>query len=348
MKTKQEQTQRSIAKAIPGWLRGLCSWWVWAALLLFVAACRPGSEPAPLATAAPVPAAKVIGQREYHVRQRIELVNDGPGQPDKQNLWVALIQSRPPYQEVQLMEITPAEYTPVTDELGNRYAEFDFSDHPAGTTKVVQIDYRVVVNELEYDLSACQGELPDEFTRPELHIESANPQIVALASELAQGKADACQQVRGFYNYIGDTLTYTYNRENWGAQAALGVMGADCTEYASLLAALSRAQGLPARYFEGLLYLEKDTQALARVEHAWADVYLPGVGWTSMDPALGRSSLTRETYFAHHTPDHIILTVGASPSTLRGSSYWTHIYWPGNSTRIRVEAGEWQIEPVEK
>ncbi len=114
------------------------------------------------------------------------------------------------------------------------------------------------------------------------------------------------------------------------------------------MVALSRAQGIPARYYEGLLYLEGDTKALARVEHAWADVYLPGSGWVSLDPTLGRSSLTRETYFAHHTPDHIILTLGASPSTLRGSSYWTHIYWPGNSTNIRVEAAEWQIDPVDR
>jgi transglutaminase-like putative cysteine protease len=341
--------QEPVYQKIANQVSLLCRRALWVALLVFSGAgCRPQADRPPLAALTLASGAAVVGQREYTVRQTLKLVNEGPGQPDKQNLWVALIQSVPPYQEVRSMEVTPDGYTLVTDELGNRYAEFDLSDHPAGTTKAVQIDYRLVVNELEYDLSACQGELPDEFTRPELHIESANPQIKSLASELAQGKADACQQVRAFYNYIGDTLIYTYNGENWGAQAALGVMGADCTEYASLLTALSRAQGLPARYFEGLLYLEKDTRSLARVEHAWADVYLPGVGWVSMDPTLGRSSLTRETYFAHHSPDHIILTVGASPSTLRGSSYWTHIYWPGNSTKIRVEAGEWQIEPVEK
>jgi transglutaminase-like putative cysteine protease len=90
--------------------------------------------------------------------------------------------------------------------------------------------------------------------------------------------------VRAFYDYIGDELVYTYNGENWGAQAALGPMGADCTEYASLLVALSRAQKIPARYFEGLLVLGDDTRKLAQQEHAWADVFLPGVGWVSMDP----------------------------------------------------------------
>jgi transglutaminase-like putative cysteine protease len=112
-----------------------------------------------------------------------------------------------------------------------------------------------------------------------------------------------------------------------------------------LLVALSRAQGIPARYFEGLLYLDKGTDAAVKVEHAWPDVYLPAAGWTALDPTLGRTPANRETYFARYTPDHIIVTVGASPSVLRGSSYWTHLYWPGDSTRIRVD-GNWKIELI--
>ena len=200
---------------------------------------------------------------------------------------------------------------------------------------------------MTYDLSVCQGELPDDFTQPELHIESANPQITALAKELSRGKGTVCQQVRAFYEYTAVKLVYTFNGKNWGAQAALGSMGADCTEYASLLAAFSRAQGIPARYFEGLLYLDKKTAALAAVEHAWADTYLPNAGWVASDPTLGRTLLNRDTYFAHYTPDHIIVTMGANPSVLRGSSYWTHLYWPGNSTSIRA-AGDWKIERADK
>jgi len=245
------------------------------------------------------------------------------------------------------MEISPNNYELVVDEYDNHYAEFDFSRQPAGTTQTVKIDYRVVVNELAYDLSVCQGELPDDFTQPELHIESANPQIVTLASELSRGKGSVCQQVRAFYDYIGNELVYTSNGENWGAQAALGPMGSDCTEYTSLLVALSRAQGIPARYFEGLLYLDKETDALAKIEHAWPDVYMPTVGWTALDPTLGRPPVNRETYFAHYTPDHIIVTMGVNPSVLRGGSYWTFLYWPGNSTKIRVD-GEWKIELVDE
>lgn len=290
----------------------------------------------------------VLGQREYEVHQSLSLVNEGPGQPEKQNIWVALIRDFPPYQNVLSMDVSPADYELITDEYGNQYAEFDFSNHPAGTTKTVKIDYRISVNELAYDLSACEGNVPNEFTQPELHIESANPQIVNLASELSQGKKTICQQVRAFYEYIGNTLVYTYNGKNWGAQATLGTMGADCTEYTSLLVALSRSQRIPARYFEGLLFLDTETETKAQLEHSWPDVYLPGVGWAAMDPTLGRALSDRDTYFAHYTPEHIIITMGANPSTLRGGSYWTHIYWPGNSTKIHVDSGKWEIKLVEQ
>ncbi len=312
-------------------------------LLISSLGCQPRAASTRPATTTPSTLATIQSQREYSVHQQLTLVNDGSGKPEKQNLWVALIRTFSPYQDVKSMEISPKSYKTMADEYGNQYAEFDFSGQPAGTTQIVTIDYRVVVNELAYDLSDCQGQLLDTFLQPELHIESANPQIITLASKLSQDKSTVCQQVRAFYDYLGDELTYTPNGENWGAQAALGPMGADCTEYTDLLVALSRAQQIPARYFEGLRYLDQGTDSTAKIEHAWPDVYLPNVGWTALDPTLGRAAVNRETYFAHYTPDHIIVTLGASPSVLRGSSYWTHLYWPGDSTSIHVH-GEWKIE----
>ena len=316
--------------------------------VLFISSlgCQPRASSVIPVTTTPGTLMTILDQREYAVHQQLAINNDGPGQPEKHNIWVALIRDLTPYQGVLSMEISPKDYELVVDEYGNHYAEFDFSKQPAGTTQTVTIDYRVVVNELEYDLSACQGELLDDFIQPELHIESANPQIVALASKLSRGKDTVCEQVRAFYDYIGDNLVYTSNGKNWGAQTALGPMGADCTEYASLLVALSRARHIPARYFEGLLYLDRETDANAKIEHAWPDMYLPTVGWTALDPTLGRILLKRDAYFAHYTPDHIIVTLGANPSVLRGSSYWTHLYWPGNSTNIWV-VGEWNIEQVD-
>jgi len=290
--------------------------------------------------------ASILESTDYVVQERLTLINYGPGQPSKQNLWVALIQDVFPYQEVSKTVISPENYQVVTDEYGNKIAEFDFSEMPAGTEIRVKIDYQVRVNHLVYDLSQCEGDNPDFFTQPELHIEVNNPQIRTLADQLSERKQTACEQIRAFYDYIGNNLVYSYNGKDWGAQAALGEMGADCTEYSSLMMALSRAIGIPARYFEGLNYSPEDTKSLARTEHAWLEVYLPGIGWTPMDPTLGRSSITREDYFATLPADHIIVSRGRNPSTLRGKSYWTHIYWPGNSTDIKIEEFQWLITTI--
>jgi transglutaminase-like putative cysteine protease len=234
----------------------------------------------------------------------------------------------------------------ITDEYGNQYAEFDLADIPPGSSIPIQLQYRVAVNEVSYDLGDCQGPVPHIFNQPELHIESNNVQIVELAQQLSKGRQTACEQVRAFYDHIGNHLVYSYNGASWGAQAALGEMGADCTEYASLMIALSRASGLPARYVEGLRVLGEESEGDARTEHAWLEVYLPGIGWVPFDPTLGRSSQSREGHFAHLTPDHIIVTLGRNPSTLRGASYWTHLYWPGSSTEIRIQNFEWAVNPI--
>ena len=282
----------------------------------------------------------------YAVAQNITLVNDGPMKPEKHNLWVALIGDHMPYQEVVSSDIQPSNYAIITDEFGNQYAEFDLQNLEPGTSAQIVISYEIAVNELAFSLVDCEGELPDEYNQPELHIESHNPQIVSLAEDISSTDQTVCARVRAFYDYIGDNLTYTYNGNDWGAQAALGKMGADCTEYSSLLIALSRASGIPARYVEGLLYFQEGDTNETRQEHAWVELFFPGSGWTPIDPTLGRLTLTREQHFARYSPNHIVITKGRNPSTLRGASYWSHLYWPGDSTNIHVQDAAWTITPL--
>jgi transglutaminase-like putative cysteine protease len=329
------------------WLVAICLMLVW------LSACRPagptGISSQPNSNGGldlvpdPQKNARITrtGSVTYRVDEHFVVFNQGPGIPSKQNIWLALIQDFPPYQSVRSMEISPKDYQLVTDEYGNRYAEFDLSEQPAYSKINIQASYEVSLQAVHYDLGDCQGELPEFYTEPELHIESDNPQIQTLAQQLSKGLKTPCEQVSAFYNYIGDHLVYRYNAANWGAQAALGTMGSDCTEYSDLLIALSRAAGIPARYLEGVYISPDGKDQLARTEHAWVEVYLPGLGWTPMDPTLGRLSQFRPDYFAQLPADHILVTNGRNPSTLRGASYWNHIYWPGPSTKITTEDFTW-------
>ena len=63
-----------------------------------------------------------------------------------------------------------------------------------------------------------------------------------------------------------------------------------CTSFASAMAVLGRAVGLPTRYVEGYVALP-DADNIARVTqefaHAWVEVYFNGFGWLAFDPTPG-------------------------------------------------------------
>ncbi len=64
-----------------------------------------------------------------------------------------------------------------------------------------------------------------------------------------------------------------------------------CQYYASTMAILLRAAGVPARLAQGFLPGERDAGGAEIVRysnsHAWVEVYFPGYGWVSFDPTGG-------------------------------------------------------------
>jgi transglutaminase-like putative cysteine protease len=68
------------------------------------------------------------------------------------------------------------------------------------------------------------------------------------------------------------------------AEQALGNGVGVCQDHAHAMIAAARAQGVPARYVSGYLW----TGAAGGVEeatHAWAELFLDGVGWLGFDPS---------------------------------------------------------------
>jgi hypothetical protein len=111
-------------------------WFLVALLIISAPACQTGGDLPSSVVDSASSSVTILSQRTYEVHQSLALVNEGPGQPEKQNIWVALIRDFPPYQEVLSMDVSPADYELIRDEYGNQYAEFDFSNHPAGNQNV--------------------------------------------------------------------------------------------------------------------------------------------------------------------------------------------------------------------
>ena len=58
-----------------------------------------------------------------------------------------------------------------------------------------------------------------------------------------------------------------------------------CQDFAHIMTAMARRWGIPCRYVSGYLYHKgaRDRSA-ANATHAWAEAYLPSLGWVGFDP----------------------------------------------------------------
>src|SRR5262249_41703089 len=62
-----------------------------------------------------------------------------------------------------------------------------------------------------------------------------------------------------------------------------------CQDYAHVFLAAARHIGIPARYVSGY-FLRADGENQQEAGHAWAEAYLPDLGWVAFDPANGIST----------------------------------------------------------
>lgn len=88
---------------------------------------------------------------------------------------------------------------------------------------------------------------------------------------------------------IEATVAYKPGLSNvgWSAEDALSAGHGVCQDHAHVFIASARAAGYPARYVSGYLLMDDDTQGEAT--HAWAEAYVPELGWVGFDISNGIS-----------------------------------------------------------
>lgn len=108
------------------------------------------------------------------------------------------------------------------------------------------------------------------LTALSLGVEAADP--LALAHALSAAVADAIAYRPG--------VTHAHTT----AAEALALGEGVCQDHAHALIACARTRGLPGRYVSGYLFSDADGQA-HEAAHAWAEVFITGLGWVGFDPA---------------------------------------------------------------
>jgi transglutaminase-like putative cysteine protease len=150
------------------------------------------------------------------------------------------------------------------------------------------------------ELEARRDELEEEFLDfiiPSSYVPHV-PQLDELidaACSVSDGTASGFVQAASLMIHEKFSYVKGATHVNSSILDSLALGAGVCQDFAHLLLGVVRKKGLPARYVSGYLVPKSAASPNAKLQeviggsasHAWAEVYLPDLGWVGLDPTLG-------------------------------------------------------------
>lgn len=149
------------------------------------------------------------------------------------------------------------------------------------------------------------------YLKPDRQAQSDDKEIVSLASLLSLKCADDLCKVHNAYEFPARHLHFEMQKAPLGAVQALHSGEGDCTEYAALFIAISRAMGIPARR-TALFNFVGNTNTAGQPNHDAAEIYVSPLGWVPVDPNLGKGRYDLPEGFAKKSAATIVYKHGDS------------------------------------
>ena len=120
--------------------------------------------------------------------------------------------------------------------------------------------------------------------------------VAQLTQRFAGDTEDPYEKAINIKNALQKNYRYTQNvvkpptDQDFVAHFLFETREGYCTYFASAMAVLARSVNLPARYVEGFMLENGDGTAstlTSKDAHAWAEIYIPNIGWTVFDASTG-------------------------------------------------------------
>jgi transglutaminase-like putative cysteine protease len=171
--------------------------------------------------------------------------------------------------------------------------------------------------------------LPPAFFTRATRLTARHPALEALASEAA-GAAGALDQLHALLRLVHARLAHRAGLTDVGTSAAEALLGGAgvCQDHAHVFVAAARRLGHPARYVGGYLLAGGEVDA-PLASHAWAEAFVPDLGWVGFDPSHGAAPSER----------YVRTSVGldyADAAPVRGIRRGA----PGQSLQVSVQVAE--------
>ncbi|MBI5846499.1 MAG: transglutaminase domain-containing protein [Nitrospirae bacterium] len=127
---------------------------------------------------------------------------------------------------------------------------------------------------------------------------ASEPKVKAEAAKIIKGKKTTQAKARAIYDWVVDNMRRDPNTKGCGlcdVERLLTEKAGKCADVHSVFTALCRAAGVPAREVWGINLPTAKEGDMTKMQHCWAEVYIPGQGWVVADPALvHKAALTKK------------------------------------------------------
>lgn len=230
-------------------------------------------------------------QQRHHVRYGFTLENSSGSPLVNQTLWFYA-----PIRKTGAQRLTKLAISMPTQELsdtyGNTIIQVVVPAMAPYSTQLVNVEAELELLDVP---AAVALERRSEYLGAEPFIESDDPALTALAGQL---KTDSpVKTAQAIYDWVKSEVRYAgYIADDRGALRAYKERRGDCTEYAYLVCALARANGIPARAVGGYV-VRQNTILQAEAYHNWAELYIDNK-WQLVDAQKQQFMPAKNTYVA--------------------------------------------------
>ncbi len=293
----------------------------------------------------------------------VATVESVPAGLSRLEVWVPVPQDAPSQtvRNVRVDSPYPGELR-VEKENQNRYYYFS-TERPRAGRLEVRVSFDLTRTEVQRPSLVQASHRPPEpsheelerYLRPEAFV-TLSPRVRELAHQITLGQTTPERKARAIYEYLINTMVYDKTVPGWGqgdTERACDVKKGNCTDFHSLFLSLARAEGIPARFIIGFP-LGTDAKGTVPGYHCWAEFYIAGKGWISVD-ASDASKLSdpkkRDYLFGNLGPNRLELTRGRDlrldPPPCAGTlNFFIYPYAEGDGRAITSVAIRLEYENV--
>ncbi|WP_458454785.1 Ig-like domain repeat protein [Methanobrevibacter sp.] len=125
------------------------------------------------------------------------------------------------------------------------------------------------------------------YLKSSSHCKVGTKALKKLVKSLTKGKTTKVDKAKAIYNYVRDTLDYSYYYDTkYGSSKTLKLKRGNCVDHSHLLVAMFRTAGFHARYVHGYCHFSDGDST----GHVWTQVKI-GNKWVCADAVSLRNSL---------------------------------------------------------